>query len=270
LEKENSLRQIHHGALVALGCIGVAAMTGCVSLDSPQLGGDCSKLGTLTLGQTLVDSVTTGSCRLTDLTYANFYTFAVDSQTRLTVTLHSRSQDAFTWLSDTTSLIKAITTATQSPDTVATMRLFLKAGSYRLAVNSYLSSPSGAFSVVTAPDTAPVRGCTPFWITSGVTTSQTITNADCKQGPLGTNYIYHLYLYMIPGGGHLNLTEHSTAFAPQVLVVSQSGAVVAYSATDTTHTNALVSYFPTAQDALLLFVGSSDTPGLGAYTLTTQ
>jgi hypothetical protein len=257
------------GALIALPCAGLIWLAACVSLDNPNQGGTCTRLGTIAVGDTLDDTVSSASCRLSDGTYVEFYTVAVDSQAKLAVNLRSHAQPAFLWLTDSTSAFVAITTFTQSPDTAATMALLLQPGNYRLAVNSYNTSPSGAFRVIVARDTTAVRGCYPVWVTHGITTSQTITGADCNLGPLGTSYLYHLYLHMIQSGEELKLTEHSTGFSPQVLVVSQTtGLTVATSALDTTGTNAQVDLQPSSPDALRLWVGSSDTHQLGSYTLT--
>lgn len=262
------MRLSPRGALMALPCAGLVWLAACVSLNNSNQSGDCTKLGTLTLGDTLVDSVSSNTCRLTDGTYADFYTVAVDSQTKLAVSLRSHGQSAFLWLTDSTQALTALTTLTQSPDTSATLSLLLAPGTYRLAVNSYNSSPSGPFSVIATRDTTALHGCNPLWVTPGITTTQTITGADCNLGPTGTSYLYHLYLFMIQVGGELKLTEHSTGFSPEVLVVSQSGATVATSALDSTGTSAAVDYVPAGQDALLLWVGSSDTHQLGTYTLT--
>ena len=221
------MRHTLRRALPALASAGLAGIAACASLDGPSPGGSCAPVGTLTVGDTLRDAITTSSCRLTDQTYVNFYRFSVDTQTTLLVTLKSPLQDAFVWVSDSTSLTIGISSATQNPDTVATSRLILKAGSYQLAVNSYGTTPSGSFRVIAAKDSSPVRGCVPVWVTSGITTRQSITAADCIYGPLGSKYYYHLYLYSILGANEVQLTEHSTAFPPEVWVVSQSGATVA-------------------------------------------
>lgn len=262
--RETSLRHTFRRALPALACAGLAAIAACASLDSPNPGGSCAAVGTLTVGDTLQDAITTSSCRLSDQSYVNFYNFRVDSQTTLAVTLESPLQSALMWVVDSASLAVGLSAA----GTATSMRIILRPGRYQLAVNSYSPSPSGTFRVLATRDASPVRGCVPVWVTSGMTTTQTITTADCTAGPLGVKYYYHLYLHSIQGADEVKLTEHATAFPPEVWLVSQSGAAVAYSSIDSTGANANVDYLPQGADYLLVWVGSTDSLQVGQYTLT--
>lgn len=262
------MRKILGGALIALPCASLVLLGACTSLTSEVQSSNCTQFGALVVGDTLRDSITASSCRQIDRTYANRYVFQVAAQAKLLASLSSPAQKAFLFVSDSRGVVIANSSITSPLDTAATLHLILKAGSYALGVSSVATVPSGPLRLIAANDTSAVSGCLPIWVTTGITTTQTITGADCTTGPLGPNYFSHSYLTVILGGGVLKLTEHATGFAPQVLVAGQSGATLSTSTVDGTGTNALVDYFPVADAALLLWVGSSDQRGFGQYTLT--
>jgi len=252
--------------IAAAGLLGVGA---CVSLDNPSPSPTCGVVGTLTIGVTLQDSLTSRSCRLTDNTYANAYQFRVDSQAKLVLSLSSPGGATLTWLTDSTGVMIANSYVTQQPDTTTTVRLILRAGSYEVVANSSGTTPTGPLRLTVARDSTAVAGNQSVtWLSSSVATTQTITTADHTDGPLGTKYYYHLYLRWVQAGAQLQLTEHSTAFTPGVQVSSLSGGTVAQSALDSTLTNASVSYGSASEDILLLWIGAADSLQVGAYTLT--
>lgn len=262
------MRHILGGALIAIPCASLALLGACTSLTSEVQSTNCTQIGTLVVGDTLRDSITTSSCRQIDHTYANRYRFQLAAQTKLLASLSSPRQKAFLFVSDSVGAVIANSSITSPLDTAATLHLILKAGSYALGVSSVATSPSGPLRLIAGDDPSAVSGCLPIWVTTGITTTQTISGVDCTTGPLGSNYFSHSYLSVILGGHELKLTEYSTGFTPQVLVSGQSGATLGTSTLDTTGTSALLDYVPGADVALLLWVGSSDQRGFGQYTLT--
>lgn len=263
------MRHTLRGALHVLAAAALIPAGACVSLDNTSVSPNCSVVTPLTVGVTFHDAITSSSCRLTDQTYANAYRFSVDSQAKLKVTLVSPGGPVITWLTDSAGATVANSYITQAPDTTATVSLILKAGTYQLVANSYSTAPTGSVSLTVAPDPSTVAGSTTVvWVSQSVATSQSVTSGDHADGPLGSKYYYHLYLRWVRAGGSLQASVHSTAFTPGVIVASLQGGTVAISATDSTHTNATVSYATPSEDVLLLWVGATDSLQTGAYTLT--
>ena len=258
------------GALVALTSAGLVGFAAC-SLDSAgpsQPNPNCNQFVSFAVGDTVRDAVTTSSCRESDGSYENLYEFTLSSATKVRLSLSSPLHVALVEVGDSTGGLVANST-TGPLDTTATVRMILKPGLYKVGVNSAATTPSGTFRMVVAADNSPVTGCGLIWVTTGVTTTQTITTADCTGGPLGSKYYYHGYITLFPVSGELKLSEHSTAFVPAVFVVSAtSGSVLTLSSIDSTNTTAVVDYLPSATDFLEILVGSSDSLQVGQYTLT--
>lgn len=253
----------------AVACAAVLGAAAC-SLDSsaPTGGGDCTRVGTVALGDTLRDSLVASSCRQANGTYAAFYAIQVDSpQSQVRLALASGAP-AFMVLGDARNAIIVNSLYTDTLGTTAAIRIIAKGGRYVIGVNSGGQAPSGAFSLTFARDSSPVRGCTPIWVTTGITTAQTLTASDCTFGPQGTKYYTHLYLAVILGNEELRLTEHTTAFPPQAQLVGQNGQTAGLSSLDSTGANAVVDFVPSTDNLLLMWLGSSDSLQTGAYTLT--
>ena len=263
------MRHTLRGVLPAVAAAGLLGLGACISLDSPNQGGNCAGVGSLTIGVTHLDSLTTASCRLTDQTWANAYLFHVDSQANLVLSLAAPGGLVTTWLTDSTGAMIASSQVTQSPDTTATVRMILGAGSYEVVANSYLTTPPGAFRMTVKRDSTAVAGpASVVWVTKAITTTQTITAGDHTDGPLGLKYYYHLFLRWVPSGGQVQLTEHATAFRPGAQVANLQGATLAVSSLDSTLSNAVVSYGSLAGDILLLWIGSADSLQTGPYKLS--
>lgn len=262
------MRHTLGGALIAPLCASLSLLGACTSLTSEVQSNNCTQVGSLVVGDTVRDSVTASSCRQSDQTYSNRYRFQLTAQTKLRASLSSPLHKAFLFVSDSQGVVIANSSITSPLDTAATLYLILRAGSYALGVSSVATAPSGPLRMVALTDTTAISGCLPVWISPGITTSQTISTASCTTGPLGSNYPSHSYLTVTLAGRELKLTEHATAFAPQIVVANQSGATLATSTVDNTGTNALVDFVPGSDAALLLWVGSSNQLGFGPYTLT--
>ena len=270
--KEILVRHTFRGALVALTGAGLAV--GACSLESAAPVVPCTTFTTFAIGDTIRDSLTATSCRLGDLSYESVYRFQLAGQTKLRMTLSSPSDTAFLLVLDSTNFGLVNSLYTSSADTSAVVEMILRAGTYQLIVNSWHQSPSGRFRVLTAVDSTPIAGCdntNVIWLSTGISTSQTITSADCKGFPLGAKYYYHRYRLVIHEQRLLAFTEHSTSFIPQVTLISGlTGGTLGVTSLDSSGTNARVSFTPTAPDLLLLLVGSQDSLQVGPYSLTIQ
>ena len=211
------MRHTLGGALIAPLCASLSLLGACTSLTSEVQSNNCTQVGSLVVGDTVRDSVTASSCRQSDQTYSNRYRFQLTAQTKLRASLSSPLHKAFLFVSDSQGVVIANSSITSPLDTAATLYLILRAGSYALGVSSVATAPSGPLRMVALTDTTAISGCLPVWISPGITTSQTISTASCTTGPLGSNYPSHSYLTVTLAGRELKLTEHATAFAPQIV-----------------------------------------------------
>jgi hypothetical protein len=236
------------------------AVTACLDVGTPGCSAS-SIYHPLTLGATVTDSFTSQVC-------IQFYQVPVGGQTNLAVSLKSPGLQSFLQLLDSSGAIRVNSVLTSTLDTVTNLRVELGHGSYTLAVVPYNTGQSGRYSFVAAKDTSPVAGCGMVWLTAGDTTTQTITHADCTQGPGGTNFYYHVYALLLRSGDVINATEHSTALAPAVTLVGPDGTQT--STLDSLGTTATLSTQIESQGAYRLWVGSSTAAQVGTYKLQIQ
>lgn len=214
-----------------------------------------------TLGDSIADTLTAHTCR-------RLYQFAVDSQTSVRFHVSSPGLTTLLQLFDSNEAIIMNSALTNAPDTATTVRMMLGSGSYQLAVIPLNTGQSGAFRFVMATDTTAVRGCNPVWVTPGITTSQTITAADCGLGPMGSLYYTHAYALVLLQLQPVLLFETSTAFAPELQLAGGGNTII--STPDTTGTMAGISAIAQSQGAYIIWVGSSKTGQTGSYTLQIQ
>ncbi len=214
-----------------------------------------------TLGDSIADTLTAHTCR-------RLYQFAVDSQTNVRFHLSSPGLTTLLQLFDSNGAIIMNSALTNAPDSATTVRMMLGSGSYLLAVIPLNTGQSGAFRFVMATDTTAVRGCDPVWVTPGITTSQTITAADCGLGPMGSLYYTHAYALVLLQTQLVVLTETSTSFPPELALAGGGNTLTATA--DTTGTTASLAAIAMAQGAYTIWVGSSKTGETGSYTLQIQ
>ncbi len=243
-----------------------AALAAVACVHTLQPTSVCTQAITYALGDTAVDSLSSQDCKQTDGAYADFYTFTTTGQEDLVITLRSPTLLTFLQLIDrATGSIVMNSAVTSTVDTVTTVRMKVAQGNFALAVNAVNPGSTGKYTLVTGSDTAGVKGCTPVWVTPGILTTQTITSADCTQSPYGGSFYAHLYLLVLLRAQEANLSEHSTAFPPEMILVGPSGTVA--SSPDSLGTTALISSTVTTQGAYQLWVGSSTASQFGVYTL---
>jgi hypothetical protein len=266
--QEDPLRPISVKAPLALIIAGTVVAAAC-NLTTPPPSGTCSKVATYTVGDTARDSLASDDCRQSDGTYIDFYNVDIGAQASLRLALSSPTNPAILQVFDSRGAIIANSYAeTTVADTSAALRVILAPGSYGIGVRASQSGARGPYRLIVADDTARVGGCGFVWVTAGITTSGQILNTDCNAGPGGTTFLYHVYTIVLLNTQTLDITEHSTAFAPQLVLVGAT--TVSYSTVDTTGANAIISYLSAGQGAYTLWVGSSSAAALGDYTLTLQ
>jgi hypothetical protein len=252
----------HTRAILALAAALGAPVAAAACLGAVDVG--CSPtvpVPNYALGDSIADTLTAHTCR-------RLYQFAVDSQINVRFHVSSPGLTTLLQLIDSNGAIVMNSALTNAPDSATNVRMMLGSGSYLLAVIPLNAGQSGAFRFVMARDTTAVSGCDPVWVTPGITTSQTITAADCGLGPLGSSYYTHAYALVLLQTQLVILTETSTSFPPQLVLAGAGNTLT--SGSDTTSTTASISAISLAQGAYTVWVGSSKTGQTGSYTLQIQ
>jgi hypothetical protein len=248
--------------------VGTAVVAACDISTAPPTG-TCDKVSSYVVGDTARDSLASGDCQQSDGTYIDFYNFTLDTQAQLRILLSSPANPAILQLFDSRGAVIANSyVETSTADTSAALRVVLGGGTYGIGVRGAKKSARGTYRLVTLNDTTAIGGCGYTWITAGTTMSQRILGTDCTAGPGGAGYIYHVYTIVLLQNQSLDVTEHSTAFTPQMYLIGTTGT--ATSQVDSSGANANISFQSIGQGAFQLWVGSSTASALGAYTLTLQ
>jgi len=251
-----------------MACAVAVAVAACDVSTAPPTG-LCDQVSPYVVGDTARDSLASGDCQQSDGTYFDLHSFTLDAQAALRVSLSSPKNPAILQIFDSRGAIIANSySETNVADTSATLRLILASGTYGIGVRGAKKGAKGAYRLIAANDTAVVGGCGFMWVTPGTTISQRILNTDCANGPGGAGFIYHVYTIVLLQNQSLDITEHSTAFTPQMYMVGITGNTS--SSVDSTGTNALISFVSAGQGAYQLWVGGSTAGALGTYTLTLQ
>jgi len=254
----------HSRAIWALAAAlsAVAATTGCLKVTA-DLGG-CSPTSpghNYTLGDTATDSLTSEIC-------SHLYSFTVTGQANVRIRFSSPQTQTYLQLYDSRGAIVMNSAVVQAPDTTTTMRMMLGDGSYGLVVLPLSRGQSSPFTLSVVPDSSAVSGCNPVWVTTGVTTTQTLTPLDCTQGPAGAGFYTHVYLLVLLANQTTTITENSSALAPAVYMAGPSGTIT--STPDSTGAVATVATLVSTQGAYTLWVGAATQGQAGKYTLQIQ
>ncbi len=266
--KEVPLRHFPVSTRFALACAGALFAAACKVSTAPPTG-VCDKVGVYIVGDTARDSLATGDCQQSDGSYIDFWNFSLDVQASLRLTLSSPTNPAVLQVFDSRGAIIANSYVQGGvADTSASLRLILSSGTYGIGVRGITKGARGAYRFAATNDTTPVAGCGFTWVTPGTTITQRILSTDCTSGPSGPTFLYHVYTIVLLQGQSIDLTEHSTAFTPQMFLVGTTGTTG--SSLDSTQANALISFSSAGQGAFQLWVGSATASALGQYTLTLQ
>jgi len=254
---------VHSRRIVGFVCALFASLEagGCLGKLEPTSCGPTTPIHDYAVGSSVGDTLTGQTCR-------HLYQFTTAGQVTLRFKLTSPGFQTYMQLYDHRSAIIMNSTLSAALDTTTTVRMILGPGTYGLAVAAVNAGTRGTFSLVAAADTAPVSGCGTVWMTTGIVTTQTLTTADCTQGPGGAAYYYHVYAVVLLQAQEINATEHATQFPPGMLLAGQGGTTP--STGDSTGTTAVLNTTVITQGAYTLFVGSSIAGQTGSYTLQVQ
>jgi hypothetical protein len=214
-----------------------------------------------TLGDSTGDTLTSQACR-------QHYQFTVTGQANVQFKVVSPGLQTFLQLYDQRGAIVMNSAYSGALDTATVVRMMLGDGNYTLAVNVVTAGQSGPFRLTSDPDTSAVAGCGTIWVTTGITTTQTITPQDCTQGPLGAGYLTHVYAVVLLQNQVVTVAESAAAFTPEVFLYGQGTALS--STLDSTGTKGSLSTIVVTQGGYNIWAGSSSPGQTGKYTLQIQ
>lgn len=243
--------------------------TATISAYAVTTGGTgCPNFTPYTLGTTVAAALTTSDCTVVTppdpaLYYSKAYAAPVPQsqaiQARLTSTAFRPKASVYIepsgWSLGLVAPVgsqTAITNALVAPGT--------------FAVRALAATPetTGAYTFSTVAVSNDVTSCTPFLLTSGVTTTQQLTSSDCA----GTR-TYDRYLVGIPPGWTIVTTMTSTAV--DALLQLYQGDDLTFQVQDNNSgggTNARLSYTSPTNSSYYLHATSASGVQLGQYTLT--
>lgn len=143
----------------------------------------------------------------------------------------------------------------------------LATGDYLIAPSSYATQQTGNYTLSALSRPASLSACDLVWVTRGVVVSDSVTPTDCVDSTGGLHYADVVALYLVQGTV-LKVTNKSSAFDAALFLHTGAGASVASNNdSSAATTDAFILYNVAQTGAYLLFAGTNDSAGTGAYTL---
>jgi hypothetical protein len=241
-------------------------IAGCPSLAS-TLNTGCTKIATITVGDTVRTTIGPNSCQEADGTNVDFYSLTVSGQANAVIALYAPGLRTYVQVYDPLHTPVVSSNVFQTPDSTASVRVMLAPAAYQIAVRDSLAGTQGAYRLSVTNDTAPAAGCGLIWITPGITTTQTLTTADCTASGSGTTHYYHHYEMVMLFSQSNVFTDTSTAFSPSMTLFASTGSSVNSTLNGTVAT---IAAFAQSQDYYQLWVGSAAALQTGTYKLTVK
>jgi hypothetical protein len=232
----------------------------------------CAPPGPFTVPDTLSAALATTDCRAGGY-YTDFYTLDLTSggQQGVTISMTSTALDALIDLYHGDGhLLGFHDDIVRGVDKNSVLEAIVAPGTYILAPRSFDQDTTGAYdvSVVARPQT--LANCDMVWVTRGVTVADSVTSADCLDGP----YYADLLLIQLEEGSVLTVTQRSTAFDAFLSLlrwdVETDGFFNAAANDDSAQTtnDAHLVYTATHTGPYLLLPSTAPVGATGAYTLT--
>lgn len=224
----------------------------------------CAGARLYTISATVEGSLTAADCQLPNGTAADYYTVSVNgAQIGAVVTATAASFAPVLTLRDGADVAVAMATPAASP---AEFRAILANGNYQLEVTS-AAPATGAYTLTSRLETAPITGCAEVWVTRPVSLTDSVTVGDCTTTSAdGTTYSDH-YLIHLTEGDILVVQLTSADFDALVNIRDATGAVIATDDNSGGSSDALLS-FTAPQEAIYTIEATTAGVGsVGRYTM---
>ena len=236
----------------------------------------CVLSGGLTVGGTVTGNLSTSPCAAAGGTAAQSWSFQQPSgQTAVSFVMHPTGSPTF----DTVLLLHRNTYAAfdrligfnDDDQTVAggttdsRVNAILGAGSYVISGNNFDAGVTGPFTITAEAWTGDIVNCRDAFITTGVTTNQTMTNSCNYQGT--TQYVDPAEIYLAQGQ-QVQIDMTSTAFDPKLDLYLASGTPAGSDDNSGGGTSARIVYTAGAAGIFVIVPTAATASQVGAYTLS--
>ena len=243
-----------------------ATVAGVTPLEFVAVSADkCSFAAKLTLGARKSDALADQDCDDGYFFY-DFYRTPVTLGNAVFIKLQSASFDTYLELYDLAGNYIAINNDRNGPD--AGIKALLRTNNYIIGATSAIEHAMGPYTIDVTPASPSVEGCEEFWISTGITTNQTLSTTDCVDG--SNKFYADRILIILAKGQKVTITMNSGSVDAFLQLDDVSGATVALDDNGNGGTDARLVYTSPALAAYYIDA-STHLPGqTGNYTLTVQ
>jgi len=234
---------------------------------------DCAITGAITAGQTVTGDLRASPCGLGDGTAVQSWSFAQPTgQSTVSFAMHATGSPTFdTYLllhrTAFTAFDKVLAVNDDDAGSVADSRMnvILGPGNYVVSANNFAPGVAGPFSLTAAAWTGEFENCDDAFVTTGITTSQTMSSA-CPNPSTG-QYADLAALYL-GQGQQVQIDMSSAAFDPSLELYTGDGTAVGQDDNSGGGTSARMTYTAPTAGFYVIVPTSHTAAQTGAYTLS--
>lgn len=234
---------------------------------------DCTISGAIGGGQTVTGDLRASPCGLGDGTAVQSWSFAQPTgQSAVSFTMHATGSPSFdTFLLLHRSAYTAFEKVLAANDndagstTDSRMNVILGPGNYVVSANNLTPGKTGPFSVTAEPWTGELENCDDAFLTTGITTTQTMTSS-CPNKTTG-QYGDFAAMYIAPGQ-QVQIDMSSTAFDPSLELYAGDGTPITQDDNGGGGTSARITYTAVNGGIFLIVPTSHAAAQTGMYTLS--
>lgn len=243
-----------------------ATVAGVTPLEFVAVSADkCGFAVKLTLGGRKDDMLADQDCDDGYFFY-DFYRTPVTFGSAVFIKLQSATFDTYLELYDLTGNYIAINNDRNGPD--AGIKALLRTNNYIIGATSAVEHAMGPYTIDVTPASPSVEACEEFWISTGITTNQTLTTSDCVDG--SNKFYADRILIILNKGQKVTITMSSGAMDAFLQLDDESGLTVASNDNGNGGTDARLVYTSPALAAYYIDASTHLAGQTGNYTLTVQ
>ena len=238
-----------------------------------QATNDCAITGAIAAGQTVNGDLRSSPCGLGDGTAVQSWSFAQPTgQSAVSFAMHATGSPTF----DTYLLLHrtaytafdkvlAVNDDDAGSATDSRINVILSPGSYVVSANNFTPGVAGPFSLTAAAWTGEFEHCDDAFVTTGITTNQTMSST-CPN--TNTGQYGDLAALYIAQGQQVQIDMSSTAFDPSLELYTGTGTAIGQDDNSGGGTSARLTYTAPTAGFYLIVPTSRTAAQTGAYTLS--
>ncbi len=232
----------------------------------------CGASTAYSLGTTTSGSLATTDCKLSDGTYADFFSTTIGEANAYLFRQQSAVFDTYMFLATPDESVIAENDDETSATTNSAIKALLPPGSYLIGASSYDAAITGDYSISSSTTSTDVTGCELVFVVKTVSTTQKIEAADClwTTPPAAPIYADGFFIFL-KAGQSMTVTMSSTEVDSFLELVRVDGARVASNDNKDANTkDAQLTYTAATTTYYAIFARTASTAQAGSYTLTIQ